>query len=99
MKILMESTEMIVKLGGVECRIWNAVTEDGTQCYVFVRRIAVREPHDKEAFSILFDRPEEEVLLIRKPCEHLWVSDGDSATNCALCGIFYGAEEIKNKEA
>ena len=65
MKILMESTEMVVEMGDVECRIWNAVTEDGTQCYVFVHRIAVREPHDKEAFSTLFDRPEEEVLLIR----------------------------------
>jgi hypothetical protein len=21
-------------------------------------------------------------------CSHIWVSDGDSATHCALCGIF-----------
>lgn len=65
MKICMESTEMLVDMAGVECRIWNAVTENDTQCFVFVHRIAVREPHEKKVFSELFDRPEEEILLIR----------------------------------
>jgi len=65
MKICMESTDIIVDMLGVECRVWNAVAEDDTQCYVFVHRIAVREPHKKEVFRELFDRPEEEILLVR----------------------------------
>lgn len=33
MKICMESTDILVDMLGVECRVWNAVTEDDTQCF------------------------------------------------------------------
>jgi hypothetical protein len=43
MRIQMESTEMIVTInGGVKTRIWNAVTEDGVQCFAFVACLGFR---------------------------------------------------------
>lgn len=51
MKIQMESTETILTLDGVECRLWNAVTDDGIPCLVFVHRIAVAESGSVEAFE------------------------------------------------
>jgi hypothetical protein len=43
MKILMEMTEFKVVADGVECRVWNGVTEDEKQVFVFVHRIATQE--------------------------------------------------------
>lgn len=51
MRIQMEPSGPVVKLDGVECRVWNGVTEAGVQCFVFVHRIAVRDGVDAEAFS------------------------------------------------
>ena len=56
MKILMESTEHVVTVDGVECRVWNAVTENNTQCFVFVHRIAVAKDEDAAEFSELRER-------------------------------------------
>jgi hypothetical protein len=42
MRIQMESTAMIVDVGGVRTRVWNAVTEDGVQCFAFVASLAFR---------------------------------------------------------
>ena len=39
MKIQMEPTEYIVKIDGVECRLWNGVTEKGSQLCVFMHSI------------------------------------------------------------
>ena len=64
MKILMESTEHIATLDGVECRVWNAVTENDIQCFIFVHRIAVRNSDDQKEFGALFDRPEAEVTVL-----------------------------------
>jgi hypothetical protein len=47
MKIQMEPTSYIVDVDGVECRLWNAITEKGTQCFIFVHRIAL--PQDGTA--------------------------------------------------
>jgi len=46
MKIQMEPTEHILAMDGVECRVWNGVTENDIQCFVFVHRIAVRNDQD-----------------------------------------------------
>ena len=51
MKILMEPTEHIVTVDGVECRVWNAVTEQDTQCFVLVHRIAVKDGDDAREFE------------------------------------------------
>jgi hypothetical protein len=60
MKIKMESTEHVVSIDGVECRIWNAVTENNTACFVFVHRIAVRDgfEFDQSEWTELLGRPE-----------------------------------------
>lgn len=42
MKILMEPTPHILIVDGVECRVWNGVTEDHNQVFVMVHRIATR---------------------------------------------------------
>jgi hypothetical protein len=65
MKLLMESTDHIVSLDGVECRVWNAVTETNIQCFVFVHLIAVRELEDRSEFAVLLERPEKEVKVLR----------------------------------
>lgn len=64
MKIPMESTPHIVTVDGVECRVWNAVTENEVQCLVFVRRIAVRNSYDQKDFSNLLEMPASEVMVI-----------------------------------
>jgi hypothetical protein len=64
MKIQMESTEHVITVDGVECRVWNAVTENNTQCFVFVHRIAVRRADDQQEFSVLFEYPAIEVKIL-----------------------------------
>jgi len=39
-KVQAEHSEIIVELDGIPCRVWNAVTEDGEQVYLFVHRVA-----------------------------------------------------------
>jgi hypothetical protein len=41
-KIVAESTHIVLELDGVECRVWNATTESGEQCFLFVHRVATR---------------------------------------------------------
>lgn len=60
MTIQMVPTEHIVTLDGVECRLWNAVTERGSHCFVFVHRIAIPDseethPEDNNEFMELFE--------------------------------------------
>jgi hypothetical protein len=43
MRIQMEPSDHIVSVDGVLCRVWNGVTEDDRQVFVFVHRIASRE--------------------------------------------------------
>lgn len=48
MKIVIESTGEIVQLWGVRCRVWNGVTEGGSECKVFIPAIAAVEGVDPE---------------------------------------------------
>ena len=64
MKILMESTPHVVTVDGIECRIWNGVTESNTQCFIFVHRIAVRDSVDQKEVSSLLEQPEAEVMIL-----------------------------------
>jgi hypothetical protein len=54
----MEQTEHFAMVDGVHCRIWNGVTEDDKQCFVFVHTIASRE----EISSLLNKLPPEEII-------------------------------------
>jgi hypothetical protein len=42
MRLQIEPTEIVTTLDGVECRVWNGISEHGAQCFVFVHRIAIR---------------------------------------------------------
>jgi hypothetical protein len=42
MKIQMESTEIMAEVDGIKTRIWNGITEDGVQCFVFAAYVAFR---------------------------------------------------------
>ena len=60
MRIQMESTAMIVDIGGVRTRVWNAVTEDGVQCFAFVASLAFRAeetPSEVETELIELEEP------------------------------------------
>lgn len=46
MKILIESTDEIGTINGVQCRKWLGKTEAGVPCLVFVPRIAVAREHE-----------------------------------------------------
>ena len=50
MRVEAEPTELFVDVNGVQCRVWNALTEDGKQMFLFVSLIATRED-----FSAGFD--------------------------------------------
>ena len=39
MKIHIESTDLITTLAGVQCRVWQGITEQGVPCKVFVHRV------------------------------------------------------------
>ncbi|TWT63165.1 hypothetical protein [Rubinisphaera italica] len=41
MKVQIESTEETVNIDGVECRVWNGVTEKGVEILVFVHRVGL----------------------------------------------------------
>lgn len=66
MKILMESSPHLAMVDGIECRVWNGVTENDTQCFVFVHRIAVRNSEDQQEFSELFEQPQSEVMVLER---------------------------------
>ena len=51
MRITAESTEKIVAFNGVPARIWEAVTENGIRCHLYVTRIAVSEGEDCSEFD------------------------------------------------
>ncbi len=46
MRITLESTTQIVKLNGIDCRIWEGETEKGIGVYCFIPRVAVRKEED-----------------------------------------------------
>lgn len=64
MIIQMEPTTHIVMVDGVECRLWNAITERGSQCFVFVHSVALPQNGEAHADD---QREFEEMFEERKP--------------------------------
>lgn len=60
MEIQITSTDRIVAVDGVECRLWEGITAGGVCCVVMVHRIAVAQGDD----CVLFER---ELQSIPKP--------------------------------
>lgn len=51
MKITAENTNKIVTLNGVPARIWEARTDNGIECILFVVRVAVKDDKDIVEFE------------------------------------------------
>ncbi len=51
MQVQIESTADIAIIDGVHCRRWKGVTAEGTECEVFVHRIAVHKDNDSSQFQ------------------------------------------------
>lgn len=51
MKLLIEATDQLTRLDGELVRVWNGRTNDGQECVVFVKLIAVHESQDSSAFD------------------------------------------------
>lgn len=51
MKLEIESTDTIIKIQGVEVRLWRGWTASGIPCAVFVHRIAVLHTDDETQFE------------------------------------------------
>lgn len=51
MKITLESTTRIVRASGIECRVWEGVTERGVKIQALIPRIAVEDGEDMSQFE------------------------------------------------
>ncbi len=54
MRVTAESTSKIVQLasrGPIEARVWEATTESGVQCFLWVTRVQVRRDQDCSQFE------------------------------------------------
>lgn len=51
MKITIESTTKIVKLNGIDCRVWDGTTERGVKMHAFIPRVAVHVDDDASQFE------------------------------------------------
>ena len=51
MKLQIEATEYVTEIDGVPVRLWEAVTESGVPCKVFVHRVAVCVDCDSTQFG------------------------------------------------
>ncbi len=52
MKIAIESTDKVVTLNGIECRIWEGFTESGIPMHAYIPRVAVQEGLDCSQFEV-----------------------------------------------
>jgi hypothetical protein len=60
MKLIIESTTKIVKLDGMDCRIWEGQTERGIKVHAYIPRVAAKDDQDLAQF-------EQELVEQRKP--------------------------------
>lgn len=63
-RIQAEPSQIIVNLDGVECRVWNAITETGEQIFLFVHRVA-----SPSEIAALTERPQPQELTDRTKSE------------------------------
>ena len=56
MKITIEPTPKLADFDGVQCRLWNGVSDAGVEVYVFVHRIAVPVDPENQEKQAPFER-------------------------------------------
>jgi hypothetical protein len=50
-KITIESTSKVVKLDGIDCRVWEGETEGGVKIHAFIPRIGAADDQDLSQFE------------------------------------------------
>lgn len=56
MKVILESTTMVVNMNGIPTRIWEGKTESGIKVHAFITRIAAPAAEDQEKFKEELER-------------------------------------------
>jgi hypothetical protein len=51
MTITIESTTQVVKLNGIDCRVWEGQTAGGVKVHCFIPRIAAKGDQDLSQFE------------------------------------------------
>lgn len=51
MKVTLENTTRVVSLNGIDCRVWEGVTERGVKVHALIPRIAVHKDDDASQFE------------------------------------------------
>jgi hypothetical protein len=51
MKLIIESTTKIVRLNGIDCRVWEGITGHGVPVHCFIPRVAVNNDQDTSQFE------------------------------------------------
>ena len=51
MKLTLESSNELVKMDGVPCRVWTGKTDKGIEVFAFIHRVAVRSDANCEEFE------------------------------------------------
>lgn len=55
MRIQAEPSKILTNLNGVTCRVWNGVTEDGEQIFLYVARVAIPDESRTELIEKLIE--------------------------------------------
>ncbi len=92
MRLQIEPSEMIVDLNGVQVRVWNGISEQGVQVFVFVHRLAVRNDDDLAAFEReLIDMPSLRVTRV----DELLREQHQPSITCPVCSMTsYNANDV-----
>jgi hypothetical protein len=51
MTMTITSTSKIVKLNGIDCRVWEGSTESGVKVHCFIPRVAAKDDQDLSQFE------------------------------------------------
>jgi hypothetical protein len=74
MKATIESTDLIVDVGGVPARVWNGRTENGVEFLAFITRLAVPEGQDCTQFeSELREEPHSKLVSSGLPAGQIYL--------------------------
>ena len=66
MRIQIEPSKIMAEVNGFPVRVWNGITEDGIQVFLFVQAVAVPGDADSEPFARdLKELADMDVLVIR----------------------------------
>ena len=51
MELIIESTSKIVKLNGIDCRVWEGRTGRGVKVHAFIVRVGAKDDQDLSQFE------------------------------------------------